>query len=119
MMHGMSISYLCLVASSLARVSFGDTLEAKLPHPAIVDLLDRNDVAVDMAIPKGVERPGIATKQNGNANRTRSMAEPWPLSDCFNSASVSDLPFTRAYSISRSVDSRDWEALSLVVIVNC
>ena len=48
MMHGMSISYLCLVASSLARVSFGDTLEAKLLDPAIVGLLDRNDVAVDV-----------------------------------------------------------------------
>ena len=36
MMHGMSISYLCLVASLLARVSFGDTLEAKLLDPAIV-----------------------------------------------------------------------------------
>ena len=47
-----------------------------------------------MAIPKGVERPGIATKQNGNANRISSMAEPRPLSDCFNSASVSDLPST-------------------------
>ena len=47
MMHGMSISYVCLVASSLARVSFGDTLEAKLLDPAIVGLLDRHDVAVD------------------------------------------------------------------------
>ena len=37
MMHGMSsISYLGLAASLLARVSFGDTLEAKLLDPAIV-----------------------------------------------------------------------------------
>ena len=71
-----------------------------------------------MAIPKGVDRPGMATKQNGNANRISSMAEPRPLSDCFNSTSVSDLPFTRACSNSRSVDSRDWEAFPLVSIVN-
>src|SRR5262249_29414445 len=45
-----------------------------------------------MAIPKGVERPGIAMKQNGNANRISSIAEPRPLDDCFNSKSVSDLP---------------------------
>jgi len=70
-----------------------------------------------MAIPKGVERPGIATKQNGNANRTSSIAEPRPLSACFNSASVSDLPFTRTCKISRSVDRCDCEVLLSVVIV--
>jgi len=71
-----------------------------------------------MAIPKGVDRPGIAMKQNGNANRISSMAVPRSLSDCFNSTSASDSPFTWACSDSRSVDSRDWGALSLVVIVN-
>jgi hypothetical protein len=71
-----------------------------------------------MAIPKGVERPGIAMKQNGNANRISSIAEPRPLSDCFNSKSVSDLPLTRTCSNSRSADSRDWAALPLVIIVN-
>jgi hypothetical protein len=36
MMGGMSISHFAFFSSSLARVSFGDTLEAKLLDPAIV-----------------------------------------------------------------------------------
>src|SRR6266403_3716921 len=71
-----------------------------------------------MAIPKGIDRPGIATKQNGNANRMSKIAEPRPLSACFNSASVSALSFTRACSVSRSVDRRDWKELRSVIIVN-
>jgi hypothetical protein len=42
-----SISYLCRAASSLARISFGNTLKAKLLDPAAVGLLDRNDVVVE------------------------------------------------------------------------
>ena len=74
MMHGMSISYFCLVASSLARVSFGDTLEAKLPHPAIVGLLDRNDVAVDAhllanARKRRPERKTVRSRRPGTARQ--------------------------------------------------
>src|SRR5258708_28068736 len=42
-----SISYLCRAVSSLARISFGNTLKAKLLDPAAVGLLDRNDVVVE------------------------------------------------------------------------
>jgi hypothetical protein len=62
-----------------------------------------------MAIPKGMERPGIGKKQNGNASRISSTAGPRPLRACFNSAKVSDLPFNLACSISGRPTVAIWD----------
>jgi hypothetical protein len=68
-----------------------------------------------IAIPKGIDRPGIATKQNGNANSISNMAEPRPSRACFNSASVSVLSFTRACSVAKSVDKCERERSVVMV----
>jgi hypothetical protein len=79
MMRGMSISHFCLVASSLARVSFGDTREAKLLDGAIVDLLDR----------KRCSRRCAPARQRAEDVRVdgglRLEAKPWVTSSSFHS----------------------------------
>jgi FAD/FMN-containing dehydrogenase len=50
----------------LPRISFGDTLEAKLPDPAIVGLRDRNDVAVDAH---------LLANDRGDSGRFRALIE--------------------------------------------